>query len=75
MFKKIKTKSRAIFGKPVVPKMVKFLIKKGIVKTERQALVIVLGVSVISIGLSVILINQFVVISPAIIDTNLISSK
>lgn len=39
--------SRAVFGQPQTPKMVKFLIDKGIVKSERSAGHLLLAVTVL----------------------------
>ncbi|MES2623200.1 MAG: hypothetical protein V4576_02205 [Patescibacteria group bacterium] len=39
--------SRRVLGNPEVPKVINFLIQKGIVKSSNQALVILVGLTVI----------------------------
>ena len=62
-----KLRSRRILGEPEIPGMIKFLVVKGIVKTEKQAVGIMLGVVV-----TLILISVFVAkaggVKPATLD-------
>lgn len=44
---KFKLRSRRILGQPEVPTMIRFLVTKGLVKTEGQAVGILLGICVL----------------------------
>jgi hypothetical protein len=46
-------RSRVLLGKPAVPGMVNFLIKKGIIKNEQQGLYILIGIMVVAVGLAI----------------------
>jgi hypothetical protein len=57
---KYKIKSHVVLGQPESPKMVRYLISKGIVKSEKQALNILLILMLISISLTIFIIyNNF----------------
>lgn len=50
-------KSRRLLGNPSIPSLIKFLIKNGIVKTEKQALFTVIGFILMIIFLTIWLAN------------------
>ena len=50
-------KSRALFGKPVTPTMVRLLLKSGIVKNEKQAISILLVSSIVFLLVGIFLIT------------------
>lgn len=50
---KFKYKSRTILSTPQVPGMTKFLMNKGIVKNERQAIILMFAITIIFSGLSI----------------------
>ena len=57
---KYKVKSRSIFGQAEVPKMITFLTNKGIVKNERQAKAVLLGLTACFFIASVVVFMVFV---------------
>lgn len=57
---KYKIKSRSIFGQAEVPKMITFLTNKGIVKNERQAKAVLLGLTACFFIASVVVFMVFV---------------
>ena len=69
---KFKLKSRRILGEPEVPGMIKFLVVRGIVKSERQAIGALLTCVVTLILLS-IFIGTSNTSRPATIDAQYIS--
>lgn len=65
---KIRSRAITILGAPEVPTMIKFLVKKGIAKNEKQAVIIISIMIVLFIGVSIYLINKSVAVQPATID-------
>lgn len=68
-----KIRSRRLLGEPQVPGMIRFLVTKGIVKTEKQAvgaMLTVVGVLIVA-TIWVVRINN---IQPAVFDPEYISS-
>ncbi len=57
---KYKVKSRSIFGQAEVPKMITFLTNKGMVKNERQAKAVLLGLTACFFIASVVVFMVFV---------------
>jgi len=53
-------KSRALLGEPVEPRMVKWLVKKKIVKSKRTAGGFLVLVIIISLTLTAIISSQFI---------------
>lgn len=51
-------KSPRLLGKPETPGMVVFLLKTGIVKNEKQALIVLIATILISVTLTAIFINH-----------------
>lgn len=43
-------KSRALFGEKQTPTMIRMLLKSGIVKNEKQAVVVLLTIAILAIG-------------------------
>lgn len=72
---KFKIRSRAILGAPEVPTMIRVLVKNKIVKTENQAVAVLLSVVAVFIGVSVFLIHRSVVVPPAVISPALVSNN
>lgn len=62
-----KLRSRRILGEPEVPGMIKVLVTKGVVKTERQAIMFLLGIVVIFIAISIYIVKSNGV-QPATLD-------
>lgn len=62
-----KLRSRRILGEPEVPGMIKVLVTKGIVKTERQAIMFLLGIVVVFIAISIFIVKSNGV-QPATLD-------
>ncbi|MBC7981980.1 hypothetical protein H7X65_02800 [Candidatus Parcubacteria bacterium] len=72
---KFKIRSRALLGAPEIPTMIRVLVKNGIVKTENQAVAILLSVVAVFIGVSVFLVHRSVVVPPAVISPELVSNN
>lgn len=53
-------KSRAILGESVQPKMVRLLVKSGLVKDEKKAGYILIGATLFFILLSIIIAKSFI---------------
>lgn len=53
-------RSRDIFGAPTTPKMISFMIKKGIAKDEKTAGNMLIGMAVSFVVLAVIIMTVFV---------------
>lgn len=69
---KFKLKSRRILGEPEVPVIIKFLVVKGIVKNENQAITLLLTFIITIIMVSIFLVRTNGV-KPATLDTQYIS--
>lgn len=54
---KFKLRSRRLLGKPEVPAVVKFLVVKGVVKTEVQAVAFVAAIFIAVFSISVCLLH------------------
>lgn len=67
---KFKLRSRRLLGQPEVPTMIRFLVSKGLVKTENQAVAVTLGVCILLIVATVIIFKGAGV-EPAIISPTL----
>jgi len=52
--------SRSVLGAPVQPKMVSSLLKMGVIKDEKQAGFVLIGIAVAALALSAYLIFSFV---------------
>lgn len=52
---KFKLRSRAILGAPEIPTMIRFLVSKNIVKTENQAVAVMLTLCLLIIAATVII--------------------
>lgn len=48
-------KSRRLFGEPETPSMIRFLLRIGIAKNEKQALYILIGVMVVALSSAIFL--------------------
>lgn len=72
---KFKIKSRAIFGRPEVPNIIKFLVNKKIVKNEKQAAVFMFILLIAMIISSVLIVRSSVSIDPALPSPDLIFKK
>lgn len=55
---KFKLKSRAILGEPQIPGMIRFLVGKKFVKTETQAITVLLIITALIIGISVFIFRR-----------------
>ena len=53
-----KLRSRRILGEPEVPGIIRFLVTKGIVKNENQAVTVLIGLVLIIGGVSVYIIQS-----------------
>lgn len=69
-----KLRSRRILGEPEVPGMIKILVTKGVVKTEKQAILFLLATVAIFIVLSVFIVKSNSV-QPASLDAEYLSLK
>lgn len=69
---KFKLKSRRVLGEPEVPVLIKFLVVKGIVKNETQAIIVSLLFIAVVIGISVY-IGRLSSVAPATIDPQFVS--
>lgn len=65
---KFKLRSRRVLGEPEVPPMIKFLVVKGLVKNESQA-IIVLFILIASLVAVSVFITRTNTTSPATIDS------
>jgi len=54
-------KSRRLFGEPTTPSMISFLLRFGIVKNEKQALVLLLSFVFVIIFLTIYISNVFLI--------------
>lgn len=67
-------KSRRIFGEPTTPSMISLLIKTGIAKTEKQALIILCSLIAIVLSVTIsILIARHTPTSNVVVDQNGVS--
>ncbi len=66
---KFKLRSRAVLGEPQVPGMIRFLVGKNLVKTETQAITILLIIIVLIIGVTVFIFKRQSVQSPQLDQT------
>ncbi len=69
-----KIRSRVIIGEPVVPGIIKVLVKNKIVKNENQAISVLLVLFTLIVLISFYLINKLVIVEPAIIDPEIFKS-
>jgi hypothetical protein len=67
---KFKLRSRKILGQPEVPTMIRFLVTKGFVKTENQAVAVTIGICILLIIATVVIFKSSGV-NPAIISPTL----
>ncbi len=67
---KFKLRSRRILGQPEIPSMIKFLVTRGVVKTENQAVAVTLVVCILII-VATVLIFKTSGVQPAIISPTL----
>lgn len=67
---KFKLRSRAILGAPEIPTMIRFLVSKNIVKTENQAVMVMLSLCAVIIGVTVF-VFVFSGVPLAAVDPNL----
>jgi hypothetical protein len=51
-------RSRKLLGEPETPSMIRFLLRTGIVKDEKQALYVLIGVIVVALSSTVFLIRS-----------------
>jgi len=51
------TKSRALFGDPKTPTMIRLLLKTGIVRNEKQAVAVLLIMVVLMVGVTLWILN------------------
>lgn len=51
-------KSRKLFGEPTTPTMIRILLRTGIVKNEKQALIVLIGIVILLFTLTFTLINN-----------------
>jgi hypothetical protein len=51
-------RSRKLLGEPETPSMIRFLLRTGIVKDEKQALYVLIGVIVVALSSAVFLIRS-----------------
>ena len=71
---KFKLRSRAVLGDPEVPTVIRFLVTKNIVKTENQAVVVMLAACVLIIATTVFVFRSSGV-DTAVIDPTLIEES
>lgn len=69
-----KLRSRKILGEPEVPAMIRVLVTKGIVKTERQAITFLLVIVAVFIAISVFIVKSNGV-QPAYLDAEYLTLK
>ncbi len=69
-----KLRSRRILGEPEVPGMIKVLVTKGVVKTEKQAVSVLLGIVLVFIAVSVLIVRSNGV-QPASVDKEFLTRK
>lgn len=55
---KFHIRSRKILGEPTTPTMVNFLLNKGIVKNEKQAVIVLISTIVVFMSLSIFIIDR-----------------
>lgn len=55
---KFKLRSRAVLGEPQVPGMIRFLVQKNLVKTETQAITILLIIAALIVGVTVFIFKK-----------------
>lgn len=70
-----KIRSRRIIGEPEIPTMIRVLVKNKFVKTENQAVAVLLTVVALFIIATVFIINSSVAVAPAIPDSESLSLK
>jgi len=54
-------KSRRLLGEPTTPSMIRFLLRTGIAKNEKQALFVLIGIVVAVLGLTFYLANVMLI--------------
>ncbi len=62
-----KLRSRRLLGEPEVPAMIKFLVTRGIVRSEKQAISVLLTVVLVIVMISIFIIKSNGV-QPAVLD-------
>lgn len=62
-----KLRSRRILGEPEVPAMIRILVTRGIVKSERQAITFLLAIVAVFIAISIVIVKSNGV-QPAALD-------
>ncbi len=72
---RFKIRSRRIIGDPEIPTMIRVLVKNNFVKTEKQAVAVILSIVLIFLIISGVLIKKSVsvpeaTISPALLNNN-----
>ncbi len=72
---KFKIRSRAIIGKPQIPSVIRIMVSGKIVKTEKQAIGIVLVIVAALIGLSIFMYKKYASIPPATVNPALVTYK
>jgi hypothetical protein len=69
-----KLRSRKILGEPEIPGMIRFLVTKGLVKGEKQAIAVILGIVIVIVVISVVVVRSSgtrpVVIDPEYVNYN-----
>jgi hypothetical protein len=64
-------KSRRLLGEPTTPTMISILLKTGIAKNEKQALIILLAVILSTLGLTLaIILGRTAPVSNVVVDKN-----
>jgi hypothetical protein len=63
-------RSRKILGEPTTPTMVSFLLEKGIVKTEKQATIILVISIILFLSISIFIIRSSIVNNEELIVVN-----
>jgi hypothetical protein len=61
-------KSRKLFGEPETPTMIRFLLRTGLAKNEKQALYILIGVIVVALSSTIFLIRGGIVPDEGLIE-------
>ncbi|MES2986181.1 MAG: hypothetical protein V4686_03605 [Patescibacteria group bacterium] len=62
-----KLRSRRLLGEPEVPAMIKFLVTRGIVRSEKQAISVLLTIVLVIVMISIFIIKSNGV-QPAVLD-------
>jgi hypothetical protein len=69
---KFKIRSRSILGAPEIPTMIRVLVKKGLVKNEKQAIAVLMTAVVLFISFTVFLIGTSVSVPTAVVGSELL---